>query len=228
MLNFIFTQRLGDSTFLCLDSTAWTALATIVALILGLYGISGPPLRAWIRKPKLRLEIGKLAEHSELVGDVFVLRIPVSNQRGRRAAKEVEVFLESIGEEHVEHPLQLPKYLPLRLLWCHGESPICDHVAGGAYRLLDLGRLTFTINSETGFVEAVMARLNEANPIVLGFRTEIVPNFEQLGLPVGSYTLGFLIISKSTAERQKITLTVRNQLLEYGLPLSSYVHINAA
>ena len=216
-----------DSRFLYLDSTAWTALATIVALVLGVYGILGPSLLAWIRKPKLLLEVSKLEEHSEMIGDVFMLRIPVSNQKGRKAAKEIEVFLESIVEEHVEHPIRIPKYLPLRLLWCHGETPICDHIAGGAFRLLDLGHLTFTINSETGFVEAVMARLNEANPIVLGFRTEIIPNFAQLGLPVGSYTLRFLIVSASTAERQKITLTVRNQLLQYELPLSSYIHINA-
>jgi hypothetical protein len=219
---------LADSTFLNLDSTAWTALATIVALVLGVYGIFGPPIGAWIRKPRLRLEIGKLADHSELIGDVFMLRIPVSNEKGCRAAKEIEVFLESIVEEHVDHPIHVPKYLPLRLLWCHGQGPICDHIAGGAFRLLDLGQLTFTINSETGFVEAVMSRLNEANPIVLGFSTEIVPTFAQLGVPVGSYTLGFLIVSASTGERQKMTVTVRNQLLQHGLPLSSYIHINAS
>ena len=53
---------------------------------------------------------------------------------------------------------------------------------------------------------------------------EAVFNF----LPVGSYTLGFLIVSASTAERQTITLTVRNQLLQHDLPLSSYIHIEAA
>jgi hypothetical protein len=219
---------LDGSRFLYLDSTAWTALATIVALILGLYGIFGPPFLARVRKPKLRLEFGKLADHSELVDDVFVLRIPVSNRRGRNAAKEVEVFLESIVEEHVEHPLRLPKYLPLRLLWCHGESPICDHIGSGAHRLLDLGKLTFTINSKTGFVEAVKSRLNEETPVVMGFRTEIIPNFEQLGLPVGAYTIGFLIISATSAERQKLTFTIRNQRLDHGLPLSSYISVDAA
>ena len=214
-----------SSNFLGLDSTAWTAIATIVALMLGLYGVFGKALIARIWRPQLRLEVDMLAEYSELIDDVFVLRVSVSNQGGRSAAKQVEVFLERIREEHVKYPLQLPKYLPVRLLWCHGTGAICDRIAGGAQRLLDFGQLTFTINSRTGFVEAIKARLNEVNPVVLGFSAEIVPTFGKLGLPSGSYAIDFLITSESSARRQTVKLSIRNQLLDYTLPLSRYIEI---
>jgi hypothetical protein len=113
-------------------------------------------------------------------------------------------------------------------MWAHGGGPVCDRIAGGAYRLLDLGQLTFTINSGTGFVEAVMARLSEANPVVLGFTTEIIPIAQKLGLPVGSYILDFLIASDSTVDRPSITITIRNQLLEQGAGLQQYLHVQTA
>jgi hypothetical protein len=94
--------------------------------------------------------------------------------------------------------------------------------------LLDRGQLTFTINSGTGFVEAVMARLSEATPVVLGFTTEIIPIAQKLGLPVGSYTLDFLIASDSTVDRCSITITIRNQLLEHGAGLQRYLHVQMA
>ncbi len=219
---------IADSTFLWLDATAWTALATIVAAALGLYGAFWTSFWPWVRKPTLELGFNRLSEFSEPIGDVWWLRLPVSNGAGRRSAQNVEVFLESIREEYVQHPLQIPTFLPIRLMWAHGGGPVCDRIAGGAYRLLDLGQLTFTINSGTGFVEAVMARLSEANPVVLGFTTEIVPTAQQLGLPVGSYTLGFLIASESTVDRHSITITIRNQLLEHGAGLQQYLHFQTA
>src|SRR5262245_14712976 len=117
----------SDSPFLYLDATAWTALATIVALALGLYGIFGAPLIAWIRKPILRLEVERLEEHSELSTDplIFALRVPVSNRKGRRAGTEVEVFLESIQGQDAGRQVRAT-FLPVRLLWSHGDSAVCD------------------------------------------------------------------------------------------------------
>jgi hypothetical protein len=219
---------IADSTFLWLDATAWTALATIVAAALGLYGAFWSNFWPWLRKPVLELGFDRFSEYSELIGNVWWLRLPVSNRASRRSAQNVEVFLESIREEYVQHPLQIPKFLPIRLIWAHGGGPVCDRIAGGAYRLLDLGQLTFTIKSGTGFVEAVMARLSEANPMVLGFTTEIIPIAQKLGLPVGSYTLDFLIASDSTVDRRSITITIRNQLLEQGAGLQQYLHVQTA
>src|SRR2546430_5436351 len=96
-----------DSRFLYLDATAWTALATIVAAALGVYGAFWRPFVSWIRRPKLRIETERLAEYSELIGDIFFLRVPIANGKRKRAAKEIEVFLESIREEHVDYPLKL-------------------------------------------------------------------------------------------------------------------------
>ena len=120
----------SDATFLYLDATAWTALAAIIALALGLYGAFGAPFVSWVRRPILGLEVQRLDKHSELSTDRrnFILRVPVSNRRGRRAGTEVEVFLESVQEESAGHRVQLPTYLPVRLLWCHGDSVVCDRM----------------------------------------------------------------------------------------------------
>ena len=56
---------LADSAPFGLDTAWWTALATIVALILGLIGFFAPMIGRWISKPNLKLEIAKMADHSD-------------------------------------------------------------------------------------------------------------------------------------------------------------------
>jgi hypothetical protein len=200
----------------------------MVAAALGLWGIFGSAIVSWLRKPKLELIFDRLSEFSEIIGDYWCLRLPVSNRTGRRSATAIEVFLESIREEHAKHPLQLPTYLPVRILWAHDRKAVCDRIAGGAYRLLDLGHLTFKINIKADFVEAVVFRLPDANPVALGFITEIDPAALRLGLPVGSYIIGFLVASDSSAERYRFKLTVRGQPFEPKAKLERYLHIEPA
>ena len=168
---------------MCLDATAWTAIATIVVGILGLYGAFWKPLASWIWKPILRLEVERLADHSDLSHDrrMFVLHIPVSNRARRRAATDIEVFLESIQRQHADRRFELPTYLPVRLLWCHGQSAICDRIAGGAYRLLDLGYIT----SQRGTYDPATDKTEQTDLNELGFRTEISSRFP-VHLPIGS------------------------------------------
>ncbi len=217
---------IADSTALGLDATWWTALAAIVALVLGLWGIFGPPIVRWIKQPKLKLVFSELTEHSELLDDIYHLRVPVANADGKSPATDVEVFLLTIVQEHVKDPIQLPTYLPIRVVWAHGGQPVSDRIAGGTQRLLDLGHLTFTINSTTGYEEAISARIEEANPALLGFNLEIIPTSGRIGLPVGTYTLKFLISSSESTFRQSFVVTVRNRRLQDGERLGDYLHIN--
>jgi hypothetical protein len=139
-----------------------------------------------------RVEVERLDEHSDLITDrrILYLRVPVSNRKGRKAATEVEVFLESIQEQAAGRRVQLPTYLPLRLLWCHGDSAVCDRIAGGAYRLLDLGSLV----SQTGRYNPNTDETDETDVTELELRTEIWSRF-RVSLPLGSYTIQLLITS---------------------------------
>src|SRR5947207_7421835 len=122
----------------------WTAITAIVAAVLGLWGIFGPPIVSWLWKPKLELVFDKLSGFSEIINGNWCLRLPVLNRTGRRSATAIEVFLESIRQEHVRNRPQPSTYLPVRLLWTHERKPVSDRIAGGAYRLLDFGYLIFT------------------------------------------------------------------------------------
>lgn len=216
---------LADSTPLGLDSSWWTAIATILALVLGLLGIIGPSISRWFWKPKLNLEARKVIDHSDLHDDVFHLRLPVSNAKGKNPAADVEVFLEYIQMDHATDPVELPRYLPIRLTWAHGGGAICPRIAGGAYRLLDLGVISFTVNSETDFITAFSAYVDNINPISLCFNAEVAANSTKLGVPSGAYTLGFLIASNSSVCRQKIRIVLKRREIDASLPLSSYLEI---
>ena len=196
-----------DSSFLGLDATAWTALATIVALLLGLWSIFGAPIVSFVRRPSLSLDWHKCFMHSERVEDAYWVRVPVMNRWWVKAAANVEVFLEAVEELHSNHPLVLPRYLPIRIRWTHGSASICDRIAPGSYRLLDLATLAFAINSETAFVDTVMIRLSHENPVHLRFNCEIQPVQGHIALPVGTFRLKFLVTSDVSVQRQSATVT---------------------
>jgi len=94
----------SDSTFLHLDATAWTALAVIVALALGLYGAFGEALASWISKPILRLEVERLAKHSELSNDCRQFASTAQRQ-------SVSV---SVLSEYLNKKLPLSDYIDVR------------------------------------------------------------------------------------------------------------------
>ena len=226
MISLYVSQRMiADTTALGLDTTWWTAIATIIALGLGLWGIFGPSITRRIYRPTLRLCFCDLATHSERINDTFHLRVPVANTEGKIPATDIEVYLLSITQEDVQDPIQVPTYLPIRLVWAHGGQPVVDRIAGGTKRLLDFGHLTFTTNSTTSFVEAISARIDQANPILLGFNLEIVPTAGRIGLPMGSYRLKFLISCSEGTIHQRAVVTLRNRHLEDGNMLADYLHI---
>src|SRR5437763_14470834 len=81
-------------TFWGWDSETWTAIgtvgATIVALAVSIIGAFSKSIKDWIRKPRLKLLVDRLLEHSELVSvaekDFWQLRLPIKNNGWRGAA----------------------------------------------------------------------------------------------------------------------------------------------
>jgi hypothetical protein len=212
-----------ESKFWGLDGTAWTALATIVAMTLGFIGVFGKGISTWCRKPRLLLRFDRLLAHSECVQERFwQLRLPVFNRKWLNAATKVEVFLEYIEKQNVTHPFTPPTYLPIRLHWSHAGGPVCDRITGGTYRLIDFGKLSFSINAETGFGEAVMAELNEASRVVLGFDTEIPAVNAELRLPAGHYVLGLIVAATCVTKRYRVRVMIHNELFKPNKPLSAY------
>src|SRR6266446_9583034 len=107
-LDFLPVVALPDKpTFWGWDPETWTAIgtvgATIVALTVSIVGAFSKSIGAWIRKPRLKLLVNRLSEHSEVVSVAekafWQLRLPIKNNGWRGAATNVEVFLSSIGKE---------------------------------------------------------------------------------------------------------------------------------
>jgi hypothetical protein len=65
------------------------------------------------------------------------MRVPVRNDAARSVARNVEVYLNSLKPldgQSIDH------FIPMRLLWCHADSPVCDRIAGETTKLINLGR----------------------------------------------------------------------------------------
>ena len=158
-----------DQPFLTIDSTGWTAIASITALTLGLYGILGPLIYRFFTRPKLRIYYDRIGRHSSHIGDRIHVRIPIYNEKCRSAAEQVEVFLEDIKQLPTSHSFLDLTFLPIASqMEPYRHSPICDRISGGAFRLLDLGQLQYVLNKPSRFLFVM-----EAQPI------------EQLSLTVG-------------------------------------------
>jgi hypothetical protein len=201
-----------------LDLTWWTAITVIVAAVLGLWGVVGPIIVRWVWKPKLELVFDRLSDFSEIRDGKRCLRLPVSNWTRHPVANNIEVFLESIRNEHVKKPRPLATYLPVRLLWSHGSKPVCDRIASGAYRLLDIGYLVFTVGPKQ------LLDPDSARADALVFYTEV----GTLELAIGSYVIGFLVTSHSSVKRYRFKLTIRDQAFDPKAKPKRYLKIESA
>jgi len=212
----------NDAKSVWSDPSTWAA---IIATLLGLYGAFWIPLIQWLRRPKLKIEFDRIANFSEPSDHAWFLRVSVINDASRigriyrSSAQNVEVFLESIAAQDNDGVLELPAYFPIRLVWTHLDSPTCDRIVGGGYRLLDFGNLDFTYRGYS--IDQDGRTEFESDPPLLRFQTEQVHSSGSFGLPVGTYVITFLIVSENTFERQSISLTVFDQVFESGRPLAA-------
>jgi hypothetical protein len=113
----------------------------------------------------------------------------------------------------------------MRMQWCHGAGPVCDRIAGGATHLFDLGALSFAVDADTGFVEAVMTDFDETNLAALELATNVTPSDGPVSLPVGSYVLTFLLVCDGAEHRQRITVTVRHREYHEGSRPQDFIEV---
>jgi|GEM_PF-5076027 len=128
---------LTESSFLWLDATAWMALSTFAALAISLGVLDG--IRTWFRRPKLAFRHDQCGEFSSNVNDAFWLRVPVQNEYSKRSAKNVEIFIEKAAKVTQAGSTSIQGFVPMRLKWCNTESPICELIPAGSFRLLNIG-----------------------------------------------------------------------------------------
>lgn len=132
----------AESSFLGLDSTAWTALGTLTALAIAVGGIILPWLHRKLQKPSLILDFANASKlSSSLNGVSFWVRIPVTNLKAGTVAENVEVFLVSADSNDPATKESLLTFVPMRLLWSHTQTATCDRIPCATYKLLDVGVL---------------------------------------------------------------------------------------
>jgi hypothetical protein len=200
-LDFLPIATLPDTaTFWGWGPETWTAVgtigATIVALTVSIVGAFSKSIKAWRRKPRLKLLVNRLSEHSELVSVAeeafWQLRLPIKNNGWRGAATNVEVFLSSIGKESDGDSFTSPTYLPIRLHWSHAGGPICERIPAGIYRLLDFAKIS-------------------PSTLALTFDTEIPRVNEDLVLSSGSYTLQIIVAAEHVTKRYGMRVRIEGQ-----------------
>ena len=200
----------------------WSAA---LATFLGLWGTFGKMAWDWWKKPKLSIDTSGFRRASGLVGNRWHFRLPVMNAGGKKAATKSEIFLEAIEAKNLGGEKKDYPYFPMRMQWCHGVGPVCDRIAGGASNLFDLGVLSFVVDAETGFLEAVTTDFDKISPAALELATAVSPSDGPVLLPVGSYALHFLIVCDGAEYRQKITLTVRHREYHEGTRPQDFIEV---
>jgi len=186
------------------DAATWTAIgtvgATIVALGVAVIGAFWNSIKSWLRKPRLVPLADRVFVHSELVsidGEAFwQLRLPIKNKAWRRAATNVEVFLSDIKETTGSELFSQPTYLPIRLQWSHARGLVCERIASGVYRLLDLGKVR-----------------PGTEPVSVTFDTEIPRVNQDLVLPDGCYILRIIVAADGVTKRYRLRLRLKEKIL---------------
>ena len=210
----------------------WTIALGLAGFVLSCL-VAIKPIWWRLQRPKLRLRPDLIDGHSDPYDpyeSLFVtLRLPVENVeaswiRHRQAAKKVEIHLESIrrmGGEY--HP---PRFLPIRIRWTHVGQPVCDWIAHGATRLLDLGQLrSEQLLDPTAPGTINMSVANERHlDMCLFFDTEVQAR-QDWALPPGCYELGLLISCEQYCERKKLGIEWSTLASDPGVTVGNAVRV---
>jgi len=128
---------MANADTVAIVSAVATAVAASVAVLY-------PVVTSWAgrrNRPNVHIDRERIHDFSENAGNGrYSIRLPIANKPGRKAAKDVEVYLEELTKEGAE--ANTPgKFVPMRLKWCHGDSPTCPSIPESSYRLLDLAEV---------------------------------------------------------------------------------------
>lgn len=201
---------LADSSFLWLDSTAWTALGTLAALAIALGFLDW--IRTWFRKPVLSFQVDKSEDHSSIINNIYWIRVPIYNKKSKRTAQNVEVFLESAAKISNGGSEIIKGFVPMRLRWSNTEAPWCDRIPPDSFRLLNIG-----------FVELKGQAADEGESKIISF-----PTFTFAGeihteahspLALGGFELSLSITADDISPKPiKIRVIIRKPTEKQGRP----------
>jgi hypothetical protein len=198
---------LADSTPFGLDATWWTALGTLVALLIAIGSVLWGALMKRLARPKLSILFQRVAVFSSTIGNRYWLRVPIANAEGKDEAKNVEIFLQGFATISNEGNAPIEGSVPMRLLWCHNNQPFCASIPAGGFRLLGLGFLE---------IDGVLREGGQANVIdfpsfTLGGEVAI-PAHAQVPLAAQSYLLTTTISADGVPTLEhKIRVVIRRR-----------------
>lgn len=122
----------ATDTFLGLDGVAWTALATIAALLIAVVPLVYGRIVDRINRPVVELATIDAPTFSSEANSFFNVRVPVWNKGKAAPATNVDVLVEKIEGE-----ARFPK-IPMRLSFAHTGDCEARQIAAGTFRLLDV------------------------------------------------------------------------------------------
>lgn len=140
---------LGDAT---ITLNILTLIVSSCSMVVALYAILHADIVRSRSRPVMRLRPCDSAKVSSGVQPGYWVRIPVSNDRGKITALNVEVLKVSVK---INGDVSPSDFFPQRLRWSNAQGASCPSLHAGAYRVFDLGKFVRkTLESEERFLFA--------------------------------------------------------------------------
>jgi hypothetical protein len=184
-----------------------------IALVTGLIALVREPILAWVRQPRLFIDIQTQDrrdchttqfkdQNNTFLANAHYLRLRIEN-RGSRSAEKVEATIEAVrrfsgGKYEIDQA-----FMPLRLMWSHWPDPRYElAVPPDSFRHCDLG---FIIEPRPNLPSSLPAPM-ESGKLLIQLSTLIRPNAGRTSLLPGDYEV---VISASGHDVAKTIQTLK-------------------